>query len=159
MKIESFLLCSLLLLPVAAMAQLATKKALTLDAARQIAAASEAEAKKNNWTMVIAIHDDGGNLIYLARMDETQVGSVQVAQDKARSAVLFKRPTKAFEEVVAGGRTAILRLNGAVPIEGGLPLLVDGKVIGSIGVSGGTSPQDSVVATAGVAELAKLVGK
>jgi glc operon protein GlcG len=139
-------------------AQLADKKALTLQTAKQIAAAAEKEAAGNKWTMVIALLDDGGNLIYLERMDETQIGSVEVAQQKARSAVSFKRPTKAFEDAVAGGRTAILRLPGAVPVEGGVPLVADGKVIGAIGCSGGTSQQDGVVAKAGADALAKMLG-
>lgn len=138
-------------------AQLADKKALTLEAAKQIAAAAEKEAAGSKLTMVIAILDDGGNLIYLERMNETQIGSIEVAQQKARSAVSFKRPTKAFEDAVAGGRTAILKLPGAMPVEGGLPLTVDGKIIGAIGCSGGTSQQDGVVAKAGVDALAKMV--
>jgi uncharacterized protein GlcG (DUF336 family) len=130
-------------------ARLADKKALTLQTAKQIAAAAEKEAAGNKWTMVIAILDDGGNLIDLERMDETQIGVVEVAQQKARGAVSCKRPTKAFEDAVAGGRTAILRLSGAVPVEGGVPLVADGRVIGTIGCSGGTSQQDGVVAKAG----------
>ena len=140
----------------AATAQLANKKTLTLEAARQIAAAAEKEAAGSKLTMVIAILDDGGNLIYLERMDETQIGSIEVAQQKARSAVSFKRPTKVFEDAVAGGRTAILKLPGAMPVEGGLPLTVDGKIIGAIGCSGGTSQQDGVVAKAGADALAKI---
>jgi glc operon protein GlcG len=137
-------------------AQLADKKALTLRVAKQIAAAAEEEAASNKLTMVIAILDDGGNLIYLERMDETQIGSIEVAQQKARSAVSFKRPTKAFEEAVAGGRTAILKLPGAIPVEGGVPLTAGGKIIGAIGVSGGSSQQDGVVAKAGADALAKM---
>lgn len=147
-----------LLFVAGAFAQLATKKALTLEIAKQIAAAAEKEAAGSKLTMVIAILDDGGNLIYLERMDDTQIGSIEVAQQKARSAVSFKRPTKAFEDALAGGRTAILRLSGAVPVEGGLPLIVDGKIVGAIGCSGGTSQQDGVVAKAGVDALAKIVG-
>ena len=134
----------------AATAQLANKKTLTLEAARQIAAAAEKEAAGSKLTMVIAILDDGGNLIYLERMDETQIGSIEVAQQKARSAVSFKRPTKVFEDAVAGGRTAILKLPGAMPVEGGLPLTVDGKIIGAIGCSGGTGAQDGQTCQAGV---------
>jgi glc operon protein GlcG len=140
----------------AATAQLANKKTLTLEAARQIAAAAEKEAAGSKLTMVIAILDDGGNLIFLERMDETQIGSLEVAQQKARSAVSFKRSTKVFEDAVAGGRTAILKLPGAIPVEGGLPLTVDGKVIGASGCSGGTAQQDGVVAKAGVDALAKI---
>jgi glc operon protein GlcG len=135
------------------MAQLATKKVLTLEAAKQIAAAAQAEARKNNWTMVITIVDDGGHLIYLERMDGTQVASVTVAQEKAACAILFKRPTKALEEAVAGGRIVVMKLAGSVPVEGGLPIVVDGQFIGAIGVSGATSPQDGQVAAAGLAAL------
>ena len=139
--------------------QLADKKALTLDVAKQIAAAAEKEAAANKWTMVIAILDDGGNLMYLERMDETQIGSIEVAQQKAHSAVSFKRPTKVFEDAVAGGRTAILKLPGAIPVEGGLPLMAGGRIIGAIGCSGGTSQQDGQVAKAGADLLAKIAGK
>jgi len=137
-------------------AQLAQKKVLTLDLARQIAAAAEKEAAANKWTMVIAVMDDGGNLIYLERMDGTQIGSIDVAQQKAHSAVAFKRPTKVFEDAVSGGRTAILALKGAIPVEGGLPLSVDGAIVGSIGCSGGASKEDGVVCKAGADALEKL---
>ena len=142
-----------------ASAQLVQKKALNLESAKKIAAAAEKEAADAKLTMVIAILDDGGNLLYLERMDETQIGSIEVAQQKARSAVSFKRPTKAFEDALAGGRTAILKLPGAMPVEGGLPLIVDGKIVGAIGCSGGTSQQDGVVAKAGVDALMKMVGR
>src|SRR6516225_6758240 len=130
------------------MPQLSTKKILTLEGAKQIAAAAQAEAQKNNWRMVIAIVDDGGHLIYLERMDGTQIASVLVAQEKAACAIRFKRPTKALEEVVAGGRIVVMKLPGAVPVEGGVPIVVEGQFVGAIGVSGGTSPQDGVVAAA-----------
>jgi uncharacterized protein GlcG (DUF336 family) len=132
---------------------LATKKVLTLDAAKQIAAAAHEEARKNHWTMAISIVDDGAHLLYLERMDGTQIASATVAQDKAATAVRFKRPTKALEEVVAGGRFVVMKLAGATPIEGGLPIVVEGEVIGGIGVSGATSPQDGQVAAAGLAVL------
>jgi uncharacterized protein GlcG (DUF336 family) len=140
-------------------AQLADKKALTLEIAKQIAAAAEKEAAGNKWTMVIAILDDGGNLLYLERMDDTQIGSIEVAIQKAHSALAFKRPTKVFEDAVAGGRTAILKLPGAMPVEGGLPIVLEGKVIGAIGCSGGTSQQDGLAAKAGVDALAKILGR
>jgi uncharacterized protein GlcG (DUF336 family) len=145
-----------LLVSAALPAQLATKKALTLAAAKDIAAAAEAEAVKNKWNVVIAVVDDGGHLVYLQRMDETQIGSVEVAQEKARTAVRFKRPSKALEDAVAGGRNVVLRLPGALPVEGGLPLSADGKIIGAIGVSGVTSQQDGQIAAAGAAALAKM---
>jgi glc operon protein GlcG len=141
-----------------AQAQLATRKALTLEAVKKLAAAAEAEASKNKWNVVIAIVDEGANLVYLQRMDETQIGSVEVAQAKATSAIRFKRPTKAFEDAVAGGRTAIIALPGALPVEGGIPLTVEGRIIGAIGVSGVTSQQDAQIAQAGVNALAKIAG-
>ncbi|MDX2266812.1 MAG: heme-binding protein [Bryobacter sp.] len=147
---------ALLGLSLCATAQLATKKSLTLAAAKQIAAAAEAEAAKNQWTVVIAIVDDGANLIYLQRIDGTQVGSLEVATEKARSAVRFKRPTKAFEDALVGGRQAILKVPGAMPVEGGLPLMMNGVVLGAIGVSGVTSQQDGVVAAAGLSAFEKM---
>jgi glc operon protein GlcG len=153
------LLLAVALMAGSSSAQLADKKTLTLTIAKQIAAAAEAEAIKNKFTMVIAVLDDGGNLIYLERMDETQLASIQIAQGKAHTALAFKRPTKALEDAVAGGRNAILSFPGAVVVEGGLPLTTpDGKIIGSIGCSGGTSPQDGIVAKAGVDALAKMLG-
>jgi uncharacterized protein GlcG (DUF336 family) len=133
--------------------QLPTKKILTLEAAKQIAAAANAEAKKNKWNVAIAIVDDGAHLIYLERMDSTQIASVVVAQEKAMTAVRFKRPSKALEEAVVAGRNVVMTLPGATPIEGGLPILVEGELIGAIGVSGGTSSQDGVVAAAGLADF------
>ena len=133
--------------------QLATKTLLTLEAAKQILAAAQAEARRNDWTMVICVVDDGAHVICLERMDGTQIASVTVAQDKAATAVRFKRPTKVLEDAVTGGRLVVMKLGGATPIEGGLPIVVDGQVIGGIGVSGGTSPQDGVVAAAGLAVL------
>jgi len=128
---------------------LATKKALTLDAAKKIAAAAEAEAIKNNWPVVIAVVDDGGHLLYLQRLDGTQIGSVEVAMQKARTAIAFKRPSKAFSDMVTEGRMVMLALPGAIPIEGGVPLVADGQIIGAIGVSGVTSAQDGQIAKAG----------
>lgn len=121
---------------------------VTLAQALPIAAAAIAEAAKNNWTVVVAIVDTGGHLVLLERMERTQVGSVEVAIGKARTANGFKRPTKAFEDAVTGGRSVILALPGAVPIEGGLPLVLDDKIVGAIGISGATSQQDGVVAKA-----------
>jgi glc operon protein GlcG len=132
-----------------ASAQLADKKALTLDAAKKIAAAAEAEAKKNNWNVVIAIVDDGGHLLYLQRMDGTQTGSIEVAMKKAQTAMSFKRPSKVFEDAIAGGRTALIALHGALPLEGGVPVTVGGQIIGAIGVSGVKSTEDGQIAKAG----------
>jgi uncharacterized protein GlcG (DUF336 family) len=114
---------------------------------------AEAEALKNKWTMVVAIVDDGGHLVYLQRMDNTQIGSIEVAIQKAKTAISFKRPTKAYEDMVAQGKTDILGVPGVIPIEGGLPLIIDGQYIGAIGVSGGTRQQDGVVAKAAVDAL------
>lgn len=150
------LIFTLLIGGMMANAQLATKKALTLDAAKKIAEAAHAEAVANKWTMVIAIVDDGANLIYLERADGTQIGSIEVAQEKAKTAVKFKRASKVFEDAVAGGRNAILKLPGALPVEGGVPLMIDGVVLGAIGVSGATSAQDGQVAAAGVKAFEKM---
>jgi uncharacterized protein GlcG (DUF336 family) len=138
---------------VALSAQLAEKKALTLAAAKKIAGAAEAEARKNNWSVVIVILDEGGHLVYLQRMDGVQIASIEIALKKAESAVFFKRPTKAFEDQLMGGRTAILKLPGAMPFEGGLPIMAGDQVIGAIGVSGMTAPQDGQIAKAGLAAL------
>ncbi|MBV9116840.1 MAG: heme-binding protein [Acetobacteraceae bacterium] len=137
----------------AASAQLIEKKALSLAAAKKVAAAAEAEAMRNKFTMSIAVIDDGGFVVYQETIDETQRGSVGTALAKARSALFYKRPTKAFQDALAGGRTALLALPDAIPIEGGVPLSADGTVIGAIGVSGGTSAQDAQVAQAGAAAL------
>src|SRR5215831_2069833 len=142
-------------LATAAPAQLADKKVMTLAEAKKIMAAAQADALKSNLTMAIAILDEGGHLLLFEKMDETQTGSVGVALSKARSAFLFKRPTKVFEDAVQGGRNVILALDGVLPIEGGVPLMAAGQVIGAIGVSGGTAQQDGAVAAAGVAVLGK----
>ncbi len=134
-------------------AQLASRKALTLEGIKAIAAAAEAEAAKNKWNVVIVIVDEGGHLLFLERMDGVQVASVEIATKKARSAALFRRPTKVFEEQLSGGRTAVLRLPGAMPFEGGLPLVVDSQVLGAIGVSGAVSNQDGQIAKAGADAL------
>lgn len=131
-----------------------TKQALSLEDAKKIVAAAEAEAQRNQWPVVISIIDDGGHLVLLHRIDGTQLGSVDVAQAKARSALLFKRPTKMFEEAFKGGRQQIMTLKGAVPVEGGLPLLYQGQLVGAIGVSGVQSHQDGQVAQAGADALA-----
>jgi glc operon protein GlcG len=129
--------------------QLSTKRTLNLDIAKRMVAAAEAEARKNNFTMFICVVDDGGNVMFIERMDDAQLGSFEVSMEKAKSALLFKRPTKAFEDVVAGGRVAVIKLPGALPVEGGIPLMADGKIIGAIGVSGVASHQDGQVARAG----------
>lgn len=128
---------------------------IPLADARKVLAAAQAEAKKNNWNVVVAIVDAGGHLVALERLDATQYGSVDVALGKAKTAAAFRRPSKAFQDAVAGGGEGLrtLRLPGATPIEGGLPIVVGGKIIGAIGVSGVTSAQDGQIAAAGVAAL------
>ena len=140
-------------------ADLPTKKILPLEVAKQIAAAAEKHARENKWNVCIAIVDDGGHLIYFQRMDGTQTGSVVVSQRKAQTAIDFKRPSKVFEEGVTGGRTVLVALPGAVPLEGGLPLSVDGEMIGAIGVRGVTAQQDGMIAQAGVDALPSILGK
>lgn len=127
--------------------------ALSLEDAKRVAAAARAEAEKNGWAIVIAVVDDGGHLMYLERMDGTQKASSRIAEAKGRTAILFKRPTKAIEDNVLEGRTVMMGLPGAVPLEGGVPLVKDGQFIGGIGVSGVQSFQDGVVARAGAAAL------
>ena len=129
------------------------KLELTLDDAKRIAAAARVEADRNNWTVVIAVVDDGGHLIYLERADGTQKAASVVAVEKARTAIMFKRPTKAFEDTIASGRVAVMTMPGATTIEGGLPIVVNGEFIGAIGVSGVQSSQDAVIANAGLAAL------
>jgi uncharacterized protein GlcG (DUF336 family) len=126
-----------------------------LESAKQAAAAALTEARRNSWTMVVAVVDIAGELVYFEKMDDAQNGSVRVAVAKARSAALFKRPTKAFQEALAGGGDGlrVLGLEGAVPVEGGLPLTIDDRIVGAIGLSGGTSEQDGVCAKAGVAAI------
>ena len=128
---------------------------ITADVAKTVAAAAVAEARKNSWTMAVAVVGTAGELVYFEKMDDTQIGSVQVAQSKARSAARFKRPTKAFQDALAAGGEGlrILALDGAIPVEGGIPLVSGGKIVGAIGASGGTSQQDGVVAQAGASAL------
>ena len=128
---------------------------ITAEMAKKVAAPALAEARKNNWTMAVAVVDPAGELVYFEKMDDTQNGSVDVAIAKARSAARFKRPTKAFQDALAAGGEGlrILALDGAVPVEGGIPVVVGGKIVGAIGASGGTSQQDGVVAAAGTAAL------
>jgi glc operon protein GlcG len=130
--------------------------ALSIDDAKNIASACRACAVENGWNVVIAIVDDGGHTMYLERLDGTQKASSVVAQEKAKTALLFKRPTQAIEAVVAKGRNVMMMLPGATPIEGGLPLVRDGQFVGAIGISGVQSHEDGVVAAAGVAHFATL---
>ncbi|WP_372522235.1 heme-binding protein [Sulfuricaulis sp.] len=129
------------------------KAMLTLAAAKKIVAAAEAEALKHAWPVVIAVVDDGGNLIYLQRLDNAQFGSVEIAIQKARSAMAFKRPTKAWEELLASGQHRVLGLPGVLSSEGGVPLTWKGQIVGAVGVSGVKSSEDGQIARAGAAIL------
>ena len=126
-----------------------------MDTAKKVAAPALAEATKNNWTMAVAIVDPAGILVYYEKLDNTQLGSAEVAVEKARSATLFKRPTKAWQDTLAAGGAGlrVLQINGVVAVEGGVPLVIDGKIVGAIGVSGGTSDQDGQCAKAGADAL------
>ncbi len=128
---------------------------IALENAKKVAAAALEEARANQWTMAVAVVDSHGDLVYFEKMDGTPLGSTLVCQDKARSAARFKRPTKAFQDMLASGGEGVrvLRIKGAVPVEGGLPILKDGMVIGAVGLSGGTSPQDGQCAQAGLKAL------
>ena len=128
---------------------------ITADQAKTAAAAAIAEARKNQWTMAIAVVDPAGDLVYFEKMDNTQVGSISVAIEKARASARFKRPTKAFQDALAAGGEGwrILSLEGAVAVEGGLPLIAGGKIVGAIGASGGSAQQDGVTAAAGAGTI------
>lgn len=130
---------------------------VTLDQAKRITAAADAEARKNGWPVAIAIVDNAGQLVHFQRADNTQTASISVAQDKAVSAAMYRRPTKVMQDAIAGGGAGIrfLNLRGASAVEGGLPLYSDGKIVGAIGVSGVASDQDGVVAKAGADSLLK----
>ena len=157
MRIRFALFASILLAVTAAFAQMPIPYGppVSIDAAKKVAAAAIVEAEKNHWNMAIAIVDGGGNLVYFEKMNDTQIGSIQVSIDKAKAAAFFKRPTKAHQDALATGgeNLRILKLSGAMPVEGGIPLVIDGKIVGAIGVSGGNSSQDGAVAGAGVIAL------
>lgn len=128
---------------------------ITLDQAKKAMAGAEAEARKNNWNVVIAIVDSGGNLVMLERMDNTQFGSIDVAKSKAYTAVSFRRPTKVWQDLIGqgGANLRLLKLEGASVLEGGIPIVVNGQIVGGVGVSGGTSQQDAQIAQAGIDAL------
>jgi glc operon protein GlcG len=130
-----------------------TAKFITLEVAKKMATAGEAEARKNGWNVAIAVVDASGGLILFHKLDETQPGSIAIAQGKARTAALFKRPTKAMEEAIAGGKMGFLAMEGVIPVQGGLPVVVENKVIGAVGVSGVSSAQDEQVAMAALGAL------
>ena len=153
MKKFSLLLAVTALLSCTAHAQLADKKVLTLDAAKKMTAAAEAEARKNGWTMAIAVVDDAGQLIHLNRIDGTHTGSIEIAIGKAKTAAAFKRATKVFEEIVKNRPAVVTISPTAIMVEGGVPVFVNQQLVGAIGVSGASSQQDGVVAEAGIAAL------
>lgn len=132
------------------------QKTLSLADARKIMAAAFAHAQTQGLSVVIAVHDVGGHLICLERADGALTGSIAVAQEKARSALMFRMPTRHFEDMVLAGRVHMMALTGSMPIEGGLPLFKDGEIVGSIGVSGARSHQDGAVAAAGAEMVAQL---
>jgi glc operon protein GlcG len=125
------------------------------ETAKKVAGAALAEARKNGWTMAVAIVDPSGDLVYFEKIDGTQAASTLIAVDKARSSARFKRPTKALQDTLAAGGEGLrmLALQGAVPVDGGVPLIMDGKIVGAVGVSGGTSTQDAQCANAGAATV------
>ena len=152
--IKSLIAALLISVPASVLhAQLLEKKVLTLEAAEKIAAAAEAEAKKRSASVVIAVVDDGGYPVVLKRLNDTQVASVEVAIGKAKTAAIFRRPSKVFEDQIKNGRVAAIALTGSTPLQGGLPLVVDGKVVGAIGVSGNTPQEDEDIAMAGLSGL------
>lgn len=131
-------------------AQTYIQQAISLEGARSVVAAAEDEARRNNWKVAIAVVDAHGELVFFVKMDDVQQQSVDIAQAKARTAARMRRPTKALEDAVAGGRNVLLAVDGVLPLEGGVPIIVEGRVIGAVGVSGVTSQQDAQVATAGI---------
>ena len=149
---------SVLVLSLAALSATAQQRppygaGINLETAKKVGAAAVAEARKNSWNVAIAIVDNHGLLVYYEMLDDTQTASATIALEKARTSATYRRPTKELEDGIAGGRVAILGLPGATPIEGGLPIVVGGKMIGAVGVSGVTSQQDGVVAKAGTDAL------
>jgi glc operon protein GlcG len=134
-------------------AQLIDSKVISLESAKAMMQAAEAEAQRNNWNVAIAIVDAGGDLILLNRRDGTQAASVEIAIGKALTAVRFRRPSKAVEDLILGGRTSLLTVQDIIPVEGGVPVVFNGQVIGAIGVSGVTSVQDAQIAEAGLTAL------
>ncbi len=126
---------------------------ITLEQAKKAVAAAEVESRKNNWNMAIAVVDPSGSLVHFIKMDGTQYGSINVALDKATSAALYRRPTTAFEAALKAGNTFVLQLRGSNAVPGGIPIIIDGKVVGGIGTSGATGAQDAQVSEAGLAAL------
>src|SRR6266571_2189568 len=156
-SLRTILYSMLLVIAPSVRAELPVKRVITLNVAKKIAAAAEAEANRRHLTAVIVIVDDGGHPLLLHRLDNTQVASVEVGIGKARTAAIFRRPSKDFEDQIREGRVAALALPGATPLQGGVPIVVDGKVIGAIGVSGNTPQEDEEVAKAGAASTAQAI--
>lgn len=157
---RSILLALALSLPLLATNAVAQQRppygtAINIEAAKKAAAASVAEAKKNNWNVAVAVVDNHGMLIYYEMLDDTQTSSAVIAIEKARTAAMYRRPSKEFEDAIASGRVAVLGLPGVTPIEGGVPIVIGGKMIGAVGVSGVSSAQDAQIARAGVEALGK----
>jgi glc operon protein GlcG len=152
--IAALALATPLVAPAAARAQLVDAKVLGLEGARRALTAADAEARRNGWSVSIAVVDASGALLAFQRMDDAPPASVELSTGKARTAARFRRPSKAMEEAIAKGRVAFAAVEGITPIEGGVPIVVDGRVVGAVGVSGVTSPQDAQVAAAGAAALA-----
>jgi glc operon protein GlcG len=137
-------------------AQVGEKKYLTLEGAKKAAAAAEADAKRRNLPVVVAVVDDGGELLVLERLDGTQIGSLKVGIGKARTAAHFRRPTRFFEEQIRDGRIVTLALSDFTPLQGGVPIFVDGQFVGAIGVSGDSPQVDEAIATAGASAVGKV---
>lgn len=152
--ITSVALCAAVLFGVSANAQAPAPYGETINSetAKKAAAAAVAEAKKNNWAMCIAVVAPSGDLVYFERMDNCQYGSIVISQHKAKAAAIFRRPTKAFEDRIAAGGAGLtaLTLDGIIASEGGIPIVVGGKIVGGIGCSGGTGQQDGVACQAGI---------
>jgi glc operon protein GlcG len=149
--LQSILISALFIAAPAVRGELPVKHVITLNVAKKIAAAAEAEANRRHLTAVIVVVDDGGHPLLLHRLDNTQVASVEVGIGKARTAAIFRRPSKDFEDQIKEGRVAALALPGATPLQGGVPITFEGKVIGAIGVSGESPQEDEDVAKAGAA--------
>jgi len=158
-SLRTMLFSTLLVIAPAVRAELPVKKVITLNVAKKIAAAAEAEANRRRLTAVIVVVDDGGHPLLLHRLDNTQVASVEVGIGKARTAAIFRRPSKDFEDQIKEGRIAALALPGATPLQGGVPIILDGKVIGAIGVSGESPQDDEDVAKAGAAAAAAAIAE
>jgi glc operon protein GlcG len=152
-RIAVVLITVLFLIPADTFAQPSATDVLTLEDAKRIADAAEERANQDNWTVVISIVDAGGHPILLRRIDGTQLGSIDIALEKAQTAVYYKRPTKAFQDGVSGGNYGIMALPNVLPFEGGVPITRNGEIIGGIGVSGVTAQQDGIIAEAGINAL------